>query len=156
MTTAKIAYDVKDNSGNDYDVANAASTAKIGDTLTFTVTAATAGEAANGKAVKLNGVKVGELADGAAEVPAKYEFVQVATDADSFAAIKGGAGAVYTKGADGTYTLKETWTDGTDSNVALYKMTADEVAAVAATASVSAVITDAMLENNTEIVITVE
>ena len=150
VTTAEIAYDVEDGTTNDYTVAGNAASAEIGDTLTFTVTAENAGAAANGKAVKLNGVKVGELAGGADKVEAKYEFVQVVSTEAAFNAVKDAAGTVYDKDGNAI----DSYTTG---DVALYKMTADEVAAVAATASVSAVITEDMLVGNAAaITITVE
>ena len=146
VTTEKVEYTVT-ATGLTATTGTIPASAKIGDALSFTLTAAEAG--VNTKVVKANGVKIGEFKGGAAAVPATYELIQVVSSGDDFTAVKTAAGTVYDK--DGNPI--DSYTSG---SVALYKVKTEAVDAVAATAVIDTEVTAAMLEGKTAIAITVE
>ena len=146
VTTEKVEYTVT-ATGLTATTGTIPASAKIGDALSFTLTAAEAG--VNTKVVKANGVKIGEFKGGAAAVPATYELIQVVSSEADFTAVKTAAGTVYDK--DGNPI--DSYTSG---SVALYKVKTEAVDAVAATAVIDAKVTAAMLEGKTAIAITVE
>ena len=146
VTTEKVEYTVT-ATGLTATTGTIPASAKIGDALSFTLTAAEAG--VNTKVVKANGVKIGEFKGGAAAVPATYELIQVVSSEADFTAVKTAAGTVYDK--DGNPI--DSYTSG---SVALYKVKTEAVDAVAATAVIDTEVTAAMLEGKTAIAITVE
>ena len=146
VTTEKVEYTVT-ATGLTATTGTIPTSAKIGDALSFTLTAAEAG--VNTKVVKANGVKIGEFKGGAAAVPATYELIQVVSSEADFTAVKTAAGTVYDK--DGKPI--DSYTSG---SVALYKVKTEAVDAVAATAVIDTEVTAAMLEGKTAIAITVE
>jgi len=126
-------------------------TIQIGDTLNIKATAAEAGAAGNELKVYVNGIeaKNGNLSNGADAKAAVTELIQVANSQGVFNAVKAANGGhVYDVNGDEIMAYS--------ANVALYRLVAKAEDAVNASCNLNVVITEAMLEGQTNVTITIE